>query len=244
MRVVTGSIFAIFWACVHADIASLNKFKESYATHLLTHLPSDANAAIMGVALPSEAEADLQPLWRWYRTVDASTKGLAKQVMDEAQSSQPLANSAVALADFKKLFDADLKAFPAGAIADLEAANAAAKWPLVAAVLGETEPTGDGKKAWKAYRALGADSQPPAKEMMEGEFLTLFKTQWATAFPSATTYKAQMTLRANSISLQTPELKQFFDSSAALVTKEGKETSQIYRAVSESMRERLSRIMG
>jgi len=241
MRVITASIFAIFWACVHADdIASLEKFKDVYAAHLLTDPNAqDANAGIMGATLPSEAT--LQPLWRWYRTVDASTKGLAKQVMDEAQRKQPLVNSAVALAEFKTVFAADLTTF--GGNAALAVANAANKWPLVEAVLGETEPIGSGNTAWKAYRALGADSQPLAKEMMEGEFLTLFTTQWATAFGDATTYQEKMTLRANSISLNTPTGKQF-NQNVALAQGKGKDTNLIYRAVSESMRKRLSRIMG
>jgi len=242
MRVITASIFAIFWACVHAaDIASLEKFKEDYAAHLLTGTSAqDANAGIVGATLPSEVK--LQPLWRWYRTVDASTKGLAKQVMDEADSSQPVANSAMALAHFKTIFETDLKAY--GTAGDLKAANAASKWPLVAAVLGETEvTTGTGKLAWKAYHALGAASQALAKtEIMESEFVELFRTTWQTDVKAADpkSYTDNMALRANIMSSD----GKTFNDGKALDVKTGKDSNTLYTALSASLGDQLARIMG
>jgi hypothetical protein len=240
MRVITGSIFAIFWACVHAgDIASLEKFKEEYAKHLRTSSAHDANAGIVGVALPSEA--GLQPLWRWYRTVDASTKGLAKQVMDEAGSSQPLANSAMALAEFKTVFETDLKAFDTAG--DLKADNAVKKWPLVAAVLGDAEPTGaTGKLAWKAYHALGADSQALAKtQIMESKFVEVFKTNWQAEVTAVapTSYGGRMAMRANTMN----SVAKTFDGKTLEATK-GKVSNELYTALSASLGERLVRIMG
>jgi len=242
MRVITASIFAIFWACVHAaDIASLGKFKEDYAAHLLTGTSAqDANAGIMGVTLPSEVK--LQSLWRWYRTVDASTKGLAKQVMDEADSSQPVANSAMALAHFKTIFETDLNLY--GTNGALTADTSASKWPLVAAVLGETEvTTAPGKLAWKAYHALGAASQALAKtEIMESEFVELFKTTWKndvkTADPKS--YNENMVLRAN---IMKGDAKAF-DGGAALTAKTGEDSNKLYTALSASLGDQLARIMG
>jgi len=244
MRVITASIFAIFWACVHAgtDIASLEKFKEEYAAHLLTGTSAqDANAGIVGATLPSEVK--LQPLWRWYRTVDASTKGLAKQVMDEADSSQPVASSAMALAHFKTIFETDLKDYDK--VKDLEVANAATKWPLVAAVLGTTEvTTGTGKLAWKAYHALGAASQALAKtEIMESRFVELFRTTWQSDVKSIApkTYTDIMALRAN---IMSSDGNLFYDPNTPLVAKTGLDSNTLYTALSASLGDQLARIMG
>lgn len=243
MRVITASIFAIFWACVHAaDIASLGKFKEDYATDLLSGTSAqDANAGIMGATLPSEVT--LQPLWRWYRTVDASTKGLAKQVMDEADSSQPVANSAMALAHFKSIFENDLNQY--GTPGALTVATSGSKWPLVAAVLGETEvTTAPGKLAWKAYHALGAASQALAKtEIMESEFVELFKTTWQKDVKAAPhgSYTENMALRAN---IMNSDAKVFNAPATPLTAKLGLDSNTLYKALSASLGDELARIMG
>ena len=242
MRVVTASIFAIFWACVHAaDIASLEKFKVDYGQLSSSTSAQDANAAIVGAALPSEAA--LQPFWRWYRTVDASTKGLAKQVMDEAASSQPLASSAVALAHFKTIFDKDLNDYDGGVA--FAAGNAAKKWPLVTAVLGETVPASTGKLTWKAYNALDAANQALAKtEIMQSEFVEAFNKNWKAEVIAIdpNTYAERMKMRANT--MNTASVGKDFDSVTALDGTKGLVSNSIYAAVPTSLRERLVRIMG
>lgn len=237
MRVITASIFAIVWASVHAvvDIASLDKFKEKYASLITSGSTSakSANAAITGAAEPELAT--LEPLWSWYRAVDASHKALAKQVMDQA-ASNPL-SSALTLATFKSTFDTLLKSGNA-----LDATNVDAKWAMVTAILGDSKPAPANVDAWRAYHGLDADSQAYAKtSMMEGEFVKLFEKSWkADVRP---TYKALMFARANTMNVKTKG-KEFNTGTNIVDNLSGKETNLIYAAVSDNLREQMVRIMG
>jgi len=238
MRVITASIFAIVWASVHAgDVASLDKFKAEYASLMISGSTSAkaANAAIMGAAEP---EATLEPLWSWYRAVDASHKALAKQVMDQA-ASNPL-SSALALANFKTTFDTLLAT--GGALAK---GNVGAKWAMVTAILGDSKPETANEDAWRAYHALDADSQAVAKtSIMEGEFVKLFETQWKADIPTTSTYPALMTARANTMNVQHAG-KSFTDKAHAPANAAaGLDTNKVYVAVSDSVREQMVRIMG
>jgi len=240
MRVITASIFAIVWASVHAgDIASLDKFKAEYASLTTSGSTSakSANAAITGAAEPEAAT--LEPLWSWYRAVDASHKALAKQVMDQA-ASIPL-SSALTLATFKSTFDTLLATSGA-----LSTSNVPAKWAIVTAILGDSKPAAAANEdAWRAYHALDADSQALAKtSIMEGEFVKLFETTWkGDVLSTALTYPALMAARANTINVQHPG-KKFDDKTAATVGASGLDTNKVYSAVSDNVREQMVRIMG
>jgi len=238
MRVITASIFAIVWAGVHAgDIASLDKFKAEYASLMTSGSTSakSANAAITGAAEPEAAT--LEPLWSWYRAVDASHKALAKQVMDQA-ASNPL-SSALALANFQTTFDT-LLATNGG----LAKGTVVAKWAIVTAILGDSKPVAN-EDAWRAYHALDADSQAVAKtSIMEGKFVKLFETQWKADIPAASTYPALMTARANTMNVQHAG-KSFTDKAHAIAdAPSGLDTNTVYVAVSDSVREQMVRIMG
>jgi len=239
MRVITASIFAIVWASVHAgDIASLDKFKAEYASLMTSGSTSakSANAAITGAAEPEVAT--LEPLWSWYRAVDASHKALAKQVMDEA-ASMPL-SSALTLATFKSTFDALLAANNG-----LTKSTVVAKWAIVTDILGDSKPAAN-EDAWRAYHALDADSQALAKtSIMEGEFVKLFETRWkADVLATALTYPALMAARANTINVQHSG-KKFDDKNTAIANAaSGKDTNTVYSAVSDNVREQMVRIMG
>jgi len=237
MRVITASIFAIVWACVHAtNIASLEKFKAEYATLLSSGSTSaQTNAAIMGAAEPTDAL--MKPLWRWYRAVDAPDKGLAKQVMDQA-ASHPLVSSALALANFKTTFDTGLTGLNAG--------NAATKWPQVTAALGDTLPVAAPDQAtWTAYQALSADEQAIAKsEIMEGKFVKLFTTAWQAISVTDPDYKTLMAARANTINVLHQGKPFNEDAGTTILAPAGLDTNKLYSAVSESVREQMVRVMG
>jgi len=238
MRVITASIFAIVWASVHAvDVASLDKFKEEYASLMTSGDTSaqSANAAITGAAEPELAT--LEPLWSWYRAVDASHKALAKQVMDQA-ASNPL-SSVLTLATFKSTFDTLLKTNTG-----LSASTADAKWAMVTAILGDSTPAAN-EDAWRAYHALDADSQAVAKtSIMEGEFVKLFETDWKAVTNGKPTYTALMAARANTMNVQ-HKGKQFNDKDANIAgAPSGLDTNLVYAAVSDNLREQMVRIMG
>jgi len=241
MRVITASIFAIVWASVHAgDIASLDKFKAEYASLMTSGSTSakSANAAITGAAEPEAAT--VEPLWSWYRAVDASHKALAKQVMDQA-ASNPL-SSALALANFQTTFDTLLnpKAAP------LDKSNVVAKLAIVTAILGDSKPVAANEAAWRAYHALDADSQAVAKtSIMEGAFVKLFEKRWkADVLAKTLTYPALMAARANTMNVQHAG-KKFDDvKTAPKDAAAGLDTNKVYVAVSDSMREQMVRIMG
>lgn len=241
MRVITASIFAIVWASVHAgEIASLDKFKEEYAILMRTGSTSaqSANAVIMGSAETTDVK--LEALWRWYRTVDASHKALAKQVMDQA-ASNPLASSALALADFKTTFDT-LLGVP-------DETNAPAKWLIVNAILGDSLPSVVANQpTWRKYQALDAANQAVAKtELIEGKFVKSFETLWTADVKSQNlAYANLMTVRANTMNVKHPG-KAFTDEEAAhgdIAAPLGLNTNKVYSAVSDSVREQMVRIMG
>jgi hypothetical protein len=236
MRVIAASIFAIVWACVHAadEIASLDKFKAEYASlmRLGSTSAERANAAIMGAAEPEATT--LEPLWRWYRTVDASHKALAKQVMDQA-ASNPL-GGVLALANFKTTFDALMGTLDKGNVVD--------KWKVVLEILGDSRPSTPANQAtWTAYQALDAASQAVAKtEIMEDPFVKLFETQWKGDISATLTYEELMAARANTMNMKTPG-KLFYDNTAPTPAT-GLDTNKVYGAVSDGLREQMVHFMG
>ena len=239
MRVITASIFAIVWASVHAvDIASLDKFKEKYASLITSGSTSakSANAAITGAAEPELAT--LEPLWSWYRAVDASHKALAKQVMDQA-ASNPL-SAALTLATFKSTFDTLLSSNGGLIVTKVDD-----KWAMVTAILGDSKPALANVAAWRAYHALDADSQAYAKtSMMEGEFVKLFETKWKVVTNARPAYTALMAARANTMNVQ-HKGKQFNNNNNPIAgAASGLDTNKVYAAVSDNLREQMVRIMG
>lgn len=159
-----------------AEIASLDRWEQVYRSSVvLANLEiSTANREITGSHEP--VDSALQPLWRWYRTVDAAHQAKAKEVMQGAGRTATAGDAAVvAVADFKTKYDS--------LVTGVTDADAEAKAKIMYEVLGAHEPAVSATaKAWKAYQAMDASTRAAVRTaIMEKPFLGGFQAAWKTA---------------------------------------------------------------
>jgi len=216
--------FVLLLAGAQADeIASLHKWEQEYrSTVVLANLDaSAANRAITGSHEPDATT--LQPLWRWYRTVDAAHQAKAKEVMQGAGRTATAGDLDVAaVVDFQTKYDSAL----AATVTDQ---NAEAKAKIVYQVLGAHEPE-DAKTltAWKLYQAMDASTRAAVRTaIVEKPFLVGFQAAWKTAI-SGLNYKEALTLMGNTMRGTKA------DTDPATTEAEGVKTLKWYEAISKA----------
>lgn len=209
------------------EIASLDRWEQVYrSTVVLANLDaSAANREITGSHEPLESA--LQPLWRWYRTVDAAHQAKAKEVMQGAGRTATASDLAVAaVIDFKTKYD------PVGVPADEDAAENKAK--IMYKVLGAREPADDdtSKASWKLYQAMDASTRAAVRTaVMEKPFLEGFHKDWKAASdlaPNTGSYPKTLALVGNTM--------RGTDAGGTALTdpKFGKKTTLWYSAISKA----------
>jgi len=204
------------------EIASLHKWEQEYrSTVVLANLDaSAANRAITGSHEPDATT--LQPLWRWYRTVDAAHQAKAKEVMQGAGRTATAGDLDVAaVVDFQTKYDK--------AVATPTEGTAGAKATIVYQVLGAHEPE-DAKTltAWKLYQAMDASTRAAVRTaIVEKPFLVGFQAAWKTAI-SGLNYKEALTLMGNTMRGTKA------DASAATTDAGGQKTLKWYEAISKA----------
>jgi len=216
--------FVLLLAGAQADeIASLDKWEQVYRSSVvLANLEtSAANREITGSHEP--VDAALQPLWRWYRTVDAAHQAKAKEVMQGAGRTATAGDlDVVAVADFKTKYDT--------LVTGLTHGNAAAKAKIMYEVLGAHEPADSATaEAWKVYQAMDASTRAAVRTaIMEKPFLDGFQASWKTASTDAANkdkYQTTLALVGNTMRGKTGAAGALGDANI------GKDTTEWYAAI-------------
>jgi len=189
--------FVLLLAGAQADeIASLHKWEQEYrSTVVLANLDaSAANRAITGSHEPDATT--LQPLWRWYRTVDAAHQAKAKEVMQGAGRTATAEDLDVAaVVHFSTKYDDAL-------LAAVTTANADDKAKIAYQVLGAHEPAdATTLPAWKLYQAMDASTRAAVRTaIVEKPFLDGFQADWKDAISVVgVNYKKTLTLVGNTM---------------------------------------------
>jgi len=213
--------FVLLLAGAQADeIASLHKWEQEYrSTVVLANLDaSAANRAITGSHEPDATT--LQPLWRWYRTVDAAHQAKAKEVMQGAGRTATAEDlNVAAVVDFSTKYNAAVKV---GADADKKAT-------IMYEVLGAHEPaTATTLKAWNLYQAMDASTRAAVRTaIIEKPFLEGFHAAWKLAMaPNANKYHETLTLVGNTMRGTPPIV-----ADALAAVKDGQNTFPLYAAI-------------